>query len=281
MKVIGEREWNRLWSRKRLASSPDRPLIATSAVTLDERGVEVWSVNADSAMQGGSTIKLLTGVLADERLDGAREVTVVEGDSSLPPTRLRPGDTVSVEALLQFTLVASDGHAAGALARAVGEQALIDEGRDPVASEARARMLVLADARLREIGWHDHVIADPTGADPANSFTMRELAALFFRIRAEWSNVHEIASKRHSFALVRRRGRTVPMFFTNVFRPITIAVPELIAGKTGWRSGPAYFVWSWRHPDGRIFTSALGGTTRDDRPGDVRMVVDRSVAASR
>lgn len=280
MRIIAQREWSRLRSRRRLADLSTHELQAESAVTLDDHGEEIWSQRPDAPSQGASTVKVVSAWLATEHLDPHAAVTVVQGDSSLPPSKLRPGDSATVETLVRLSLISSDGHAAGALARAVGEQALLKDGIAAVpGAEARKKYRDIAEHALTSRGWADHVLADPVGADSRNRFTAREIASLFLQLRDEGSPVHSVAQKRAGVAMITRR-RPTPVVLTNTYRPYTVAVPELIAGKTGWLFGPAYLVWSWKHPDGRIFTSALMGSDNDNRVADARKIIDASIAAT-
>lgn len=119
--IIGRREWDRLQTPRRLAATPDRALVVRSAITIDDTGEQVWSLDPDRSIHGASTVKVITGWLALERLEPRRKVLICAGGSPVPPSRLRPGDVADVESLVHLNLLASDGHAAGALARTVGE----------------------------------------------------------------------------------------------------------------------------------------------------------------
>lgn len=278
--IIGLREWDRLRSPGRLAATPDRALVARSAITIDDTGEEIWSVDPDRSIHGASTVKVITGWLALERLELARTVLIRAGDSPLPPSRLRPGDAADVKSLVHLNLIASDGHAAGALARTVGEADLEFEPKSSDVDAALRRFQEIADEKVKALGWSGHALVDPVGANPGNRYTTRQIAELFRWLRDTSPHLHTIASKRSALVHIARRRMRIPMFVTNTYRSATTAIPELIAGKTGWQGGDgyAYLVWTWRHPDGRIFTSAVAETTPTHRAGDARLVIDRSVA---
>src|SRR5699024_7610915 len=100
---------------------------------------------------------------------------------------------------------------------------------------ARRRFLELADQKVRAREWTGHTIADPVGADPANRYTTRQITNLFRQLGDASPRIHAIASKRSALVRIERRGKQIPVFVTNVYRPVTRALPELVAGKTGWQ----------------------------------------------
>lgn len=280
-KIILDREIGRLRYRPSPGSGREADIHAQTAITLNETGNEVWSKGADEPVQGASTVKLVSAHLAATRLRLDQHVEVITGDSPLPPSKLHPGDSATVQDLIHASIIASDGHAAGALARAVGHAALVDEGAaEPAPDVARARYRQIAQEAMRGYGWDRHELVDPVGADEGNRFTARQIAEFLYELRRSDAFVYRVASRRA--ALIRVRGRRLrPILLVSTLRPYTVAVPETIAGKTGWLFGPAYLVWTWQRPAGEVWTSALMVSDNEHRVRDARSVIDVSVRSSK
>jgi len=150
----------------RAAEAPE--VSAEAAVVAElETGRVLYEKNGDRPMKAASTVKILTGLLALEKLDPAQELTVlpewtgVEGSSMY----LRPGETVTVSDLLYGLLLVSGNDAARALACAVSgsEEAFVE----------------LMNARASELGMSGSVFVDASGLCPeGHRVTARDMAAL-------------------------------------------------------------------------------------------------------
>ncbi len=147
----------------------DAPEISAEAAVLAEleTGRILYEKNGRRPMKAASTVKILTGLLALETLDPARELTVrpewtgLEGSSMY----LRPGQRITVSELLYGLLLVSGNDAAAALACAVAgsEEAFV------------ARM----NARAAELGMRDSVFADASGlASEGHQTTAADMALL-------------------------------------------------------------------------------------------------------
>ena len=138
-----------------------------AAVAELETGRILYEKNGDRPMKAASTVKILTGLLALEALDPAREVTVLpewtnqEGSSMY----LKPGQVCTVGDLLRGLLLASGNDAALALACTVSgsEEAFVD----------------LMNRRAKELGMKDSVFADASGLKAeGHRVTARDMAVL-------------------------------------------------------------------------------------------------------
>lgn len=151
-----------------LAADGPPEVSAEAAVLAElETGRILFEKEPDKPMKAASTVKILTGLLALEKLDPAREVTILpewtrqEGSSMY----LKPGQVCTVGELLQGLLLASGNDAALALACTVSgsEEAFVD----------------LMNRRARELGMKDSVFADASGLKAeGHRVTARDMALL-------------------------------------------------------------------------------------------------------
>lgn len=256
---------------------------AKGAVTLDEDGSLLWGINPDHRSHGASTAKTINMWHVRRYLAMDEIVTVIDSDDTQNPLSqgVRPGDQVSVHDLIHCSLLPSDNHAAGALARAVGGRILELEGTSsytPV--QARARYSTLAEQTLGRFGWRDHMIRNGSGVSKRNSYTAREIAAWFRHIRRSDPWLHAVSAKmEYSFQI--DRGTMVTVTPKHSAASYAGDLAGYIASKTGTWSGVAFLVWSWQHPDGRILTSALFDSKKAARPADAIEITAESIAAER
>ena len=143
------------------------PLAARAAIVMSESGEAVFEKNADEPLLIASTTKLLTALLAVERLEPDAEAEIrpewtgVEGSSMY----LRPGERYTVRELLEGLLLASGNDAATALACLM-------------AGDCESFALQM-NLRAHELGMlHSH-FANPHGLDaPGHCASARDLALL-------------------------------------------------------------------------------------------------------
>lgn len=250
---------------------------ATTAITLDEAGREVWSLNADRQTQGASTVKTVSTFIARQFLDADETIEVLPSDDIYVPVVLRGGDVARVDDMIYSTILPSDNFAANALARIAGRRILAGEGvASPTPAEAIARFATYATDVMASRGWSGHLIVDGSGVDESSHFTMRQIADHFRRLRTEDPWLFGVASSvSHRFRVSGARDVAVAAWHS----ARTYGLGGWIGGKTGTMlNGTAYLVWSWRHPSGQVMTSALGESTREARPGDAAEVMSVSGA---
>ena len=150
----------------RAAEAPE--ISAEAAVVAElETGRVLFEKNGSRPMKAASTVKILTGLLALERLDPAQEVTVLpewtgaEGSSM----QLRPGQRIPVSELLCGLLLVSGNDAALALACTVAGS-----------EEAFAALM---NERAAELGMADSVFVDASGLKAeGHQVTARDMAVL-------------------------------------------------------------------------------------------------------
>ena len=143
-------------------------LRARHALVLDEKGETLYSKKADSPTPIASITKLMMAMVV---LDGKQNLktvlTITKADyDKLKNTgsRLRNGARLTREQMLRIALSASENRAAHVLARYYpgGEKAFIN------AMNAKAQLLGMRSTRFQ----------DPTGLNPGNISTARDLAVM-------------------------------------------------------------------------------------------------------
>ena len=194
-------------------------LLAKAAILADEAtGQVLFERNADAGRAMASTTKVMTALLALERLDEPRVVTIGSGPPRVgeESLRLRQGERLTVRQLLLGLLVKSANDAGVALAEAVdGSEA------------AFVRRMNRKAAALRLTATH---YVTPYGLDrPGHQTSARDLAHLW-----------EVAMRRADFrSLVATRGARIPGRPLSLRRFVTTnqllgSYHWTVGGKTGY-----------------------------------------------
>ena len=189
-------------------------------MVMDEATGEVL-LQKDAATSApiASITKLLTAmVVLDAGLDPAEEITVSTDDlDTLKHTRagVPPGAVLTRATLLELALIASDNHAAAALARSFPGGS--DGFRAAVASKIAALRLA------------DTLIEEPTGLSPANRASAADLATVL-RAASAYPVIAQITSSPTHATLVN--GRTWAVKNTNGL----VGTPgwNILLSKTGY-----------------------------------------------
>lgn len=150
------------------AQAAERPAVsARAAIVMSAGGEAVYELNADRPQLIASTTKLLTALVALERLDPDREAEIrpewtgVEGSSMY----LRAGERYTVRQLLEGLLLASGNDAATALAC--------------LAAGSEESFALQMNLRALELGMTHSHFRNPHGLDaPGHFSTARDLGLL-------------------------------------------------------------------------------------------------------
>lgn len=151
-----------------LLAANDPALKARHALVLDENGATLFSKKADSPTPIASITKLMMAmVVLDAKQNLKKVLTITKADrDKLKNTgsRLKYGARLTREQMLKIALSASENRAAHVLARYYpgGESTFIN------AMNAKAELLGMSSTRFR----------DPTGLNPGNISTARDLALM-------------------------------------------------------------------------------------------------------
>jgi serine-type D-Ala-D-Ala carboxypeptidase (penicillin-binding protein 5/6) len=234
------------------------PRVRAHAVLLADEatGQALYQRNAGQARAMASTTKVMTGLLALERLDPERTVVIGPGPAKVgeESLQLRPGERLTVRQLLLGLLVKSANDAAVALAEAV----------DGSESAFVRRM----NARAAELHLSSTHYVTPYGLDrPGHHTSARDLARLW-----------EVAMRRADFrALVATREATLPggpprlRHFVNS-NQLLGSYAWVVGGKTGFTDDAGRcLVASASRGGRRLVAVALGAP---DAFADVRALLE-------
>jgi serine-type D-Ala-D-Ala carboxypeptidase (penicillin-binding protein 5/6) len=238
------------------------PRVKAGAVLLadEQTGQVLFERGADRPRAMASTTKVMTALLALERLDQRRTVVIgteptTVGEESL---ELRKGERFTVHQLLVGLLVKSANDAAVALADAV----------DGTAAKFVGRM----NQRAAQLGLRETHYVTPYGLDrPGHHTSARDLARLW-----------EVAMRRADFrSLVSMRSGQLPgaspqRKFVNT-NQLLGSYPWVVGGKTGFTDDAGRcLVASASRGGRRLVAVALGST---DAFPDVRALFDYGFSA--
>jgi D-alanyl-D-alanine carboxypeptidase len=242
---------------------PGRLGIATTAraaAVVDwETGTTLFEKNADAPMPIASITKLMTALVVLSTVpDWDKDVLVLGSDhrpGGIP--YVAPGERIAVRDLFNLSLIASANNATVALARSTG---LTPE-------EFVARMNVMASA----IGMRNARFADPTGLDPGNVASARDVAAL---IKKSLSSPEiRDALRMPTYAFTARTGRYHAVRSTDYLLWSFLNRPPyaFLGGKTGFIDEAGYcFGAAAQNGDGKAVAVVLGAPTKGDRFREVK-----------
>jgi len=181
-----------------------RVFLRSNAVLVQDvnSGKTILSKNSDEVMPIASITKLMTAmVLLDSGVDMSQRVVVSRKDiDHLKGThsRLRPGTVLTRSKLLLLALMASENRAAAALARTY-----------PGGAKA---FVAAMNAKAHQLGMDDTHYAGPTGLNPKNVSSPRDLARLV-KAAADYPLIREYTTRER--ARVEARGRMLSYHNTN------------------------------------------------------------------
>lgn len=181
------------------AQAKDIRLGSAHAIVVDEATGEVLlGKDADTAAPIASLTKLMTAmVVLDANQDSEERLAITEDDMDrLKHTRfgLPVGATATRGAMLELALIASDNHAAHALARHY-------PGGMP-AFRAAVR------AKIDTLGLRNTLIEEPTGLSPGNRASAQDMVQIV-KAASGYPQIEDITSRRRHAVEVNGRARAV------------------------------------------------------------------------
>ncbi len=238
--------------------------VSRSAIVMDWRsGAILFEKNADAPQSVASISKLVTAlVVLAHRPDWNAMVEIVRGDirgGNIP--MIIPGDDVSISDLFNLSLVASDNDATAALARSTG---LSDE------DFVREMNRLAAD-----VGMTGASFVEPTGLDPRNRATARDIALLVKRAMSEPDISRAVRQHDYSFSVAGGPARRVISTDQLLGSFLTRQPYEFLGGKTGYLDEAGYcFGAAAQNGDGnRVVAVVLGAPGKDDRFREVKSLI--------
>ncbi len=221
-------------------------------------GEWLYAKSADDQVPVASLTKLVAA-LTFFRLGGDLDTPVTirrEDWKGAGRTRLRVGDVVPARTLLKMALVCSDNCAARALVH-------------PFALSYEAYGYHMQET-VWGLGCRNSTFVEPTGLNPANRSTVREIVHLF--LTAYENPVLRECLGTSEFDLETRRGPRTIVHSSRLKR----ARDEVLAAKTGYLSVAGYcLAQAVGYPEGEIITVVLGTRSRSARNRESIRLMER------
>jgi len=175
--------------------------------------------NGDAVAPIASLTKLMTAmVVLDARQDPDEPLRITTEDlDTLKNTRIgvRPGVVLPRSAMLELTLIASDNHAASALARHY--------------PGGRAAFGAAVQRKIESLGLRNTVIEEPTGLSPNNRASALDMVKIL-RAAADYPAIAEATARRQHVLRVNGRSRVVH----NTNRLVGAPGWDILLSKTGF-----------------------------------------------
>ncbi len=215
--------WSLLGTPKPLEAQPLRlpVLSAKSAVVIDSNnGGVLYSKNANLRLPPASTTKVMTALIALERLKFDQEISVSLHAASVSPSNagLTPYTKYRVIDLIVATLVSSSNDASVALAEAI--------------SGNEKEFVKLMNQKAKALGMKDTKFINATGLTErrqAQYSTAMDLARLM-RFAAKNKVIDRIMGITTAFF----RGSDNKIIFIRSHNKMLWRTPKFVKGKTGW-----------------------------------------------
>jgi len=217
----------------------------------------VLEKNPDGKLPIASLTKLMTALVAVENYDLSQEILITREAADQPEDfgNLKVGERLSVENLLHIMLIESSNDAAYAIADEIGQETFVD----------------LMNLEAERLGLESTSFKDPTGYNPENYSTSRDLVKLTSYIVKEEPLIVEILSLSE-FNLYTPDG----VFHHRILNTNVILrdYPEIIGGKTGYtREAGECFLLILKNPkNNNIFINVVLGS--ENRFEEMKKIIE-------
>ena len=236
---------------------------AQSIVAVDvQSGKILYQKNSDEVRSIASITKLMTAlVFLDYNPGWQKETFVIASDLRNGNTpHLKDNEIITVKDLFYTALVASDNEAIISLTRIAGfsEQQFVQKMND------KAKSLGLANTQF----------ADPTGLDPNNKSSAKDVAKLLnYSLQNEELKKVTTTDSYEFQAKTKAKSRTVKLYNTD---RLVNSYLDIIGGKTGSLSEAGYCLAVKIKGENKqeIIIVVLGSASDADRFQDVKAVAD-------
>ena len=233
-----------------------KSLTAQAAYVMDsETNLSLFAEQENDIRAIGSLTKLMTAlVFLETSPDWDKVVTIEENDSGQGRLYLAEGEIATVRVLFNVALVSSSNNATLALARSTSLSL----------EEFTTRM----NAKARVMGLVSTHFIEPTGLDPANQSTAREVVLILKAALSEKMIRETVSQKKYDFQLENGRSRvadSTDLLLSENFPQGKMK--SVIGGKTGYVEEAGYcFAFAAENEEGhQIITVVLGSETHFSR----------------
>ena len=237
----------------------------------DGEQIIIFDKNSNTKMPIASLTKLMTAIISLENQPLSEKIEITEPMVSQEGNngKLRVGEKITVEELLEMALVESSNDAALALAEISGRENFIN----------------LMNLKAAEIGLRSTRFSNPTGLEAENNFSSaRDMANLAIFILKEYPPNNDIfpfleTSSQSSVIVLSENGETHHRAFnTNELLNSFSQTDDLkiIGGKTGYTDeAGGCIVIILQDKDNDYFVNViLGADSRESRFSEMRKLID-------
>ncbi len=214
---------------------------------MDDNEAILYSKNPSAKLPPASTVKLVTAMVALDRLDPAAIVQVSKNAAStrsIKP-RLAFGDELSVSDLLHLALMKSINSAAVAIAE--------------TAAGSEDAFVVLMNQKAKEIGADNTQFVTSSGLPKGRQYTTARDLAIILKKALTYPLIKEIVGKKE-YVITTTAGRQLAIENSD---SMLWHSSNFVGGKTGFTSNARHcFVGAMDTEKGRIFTAVLGARSR-------------------
>lgn len=230
------------------ASGPAETVTSRAALTVDASTGEIlFSKNSSHRLPPASTTKLMTAILAVEKEDLSRVVTISKKASRTARSKLglRAGERITIEGLLYAALLESANDAAVALAEAVGG--------------CEQNFVALMNQKALAIGAGDTKFINATGLPGPDQYTTALDLSKILNYALGFSKLREIVGTPEA-KITTGRGRIFRLRSTD---KLLWSDDKVIGGKTGFTLKAGHcFVGAAQGATKTILVAILGSPSR-------------------
>ncbi|MDD5823939.1 MAG: D-alanyl-D-alanine carboxypeptidase [Firmicutes bacterium] len=258
--VLGLSSMQTAWAYDAIVLSDEKPKpVAKAAIVYSEDlGKVVYSKNEDMRLNPYSITKLMTAYIVIQNLELGERITIkgTYADPEESQMKLKDGETLTVEQLLQGLIVESGNDAARALAKAV--------------AGSEAKFAALMNEQAAEWGCKNTHFANASGMQDKNHYTTAADYLIIGRKVMENDVLREICiSKKVEIPATTKSKKRI---YKNHTTLVNVKDSGVLGGKTGyWNEEDCSVVLQYYKKDMRLTVVILGDTEKG-RDKDVALL---------
>lgn len=221
---------------------------AKACIVMDDNDSVLYAKNPSAKLPPASTVKLMTAMVALDRLDPATKVCVSSNAARIRSVKpkLFANDELTVEDLLHLALMKSINSAAVALA----EQAAGSEDD----------FVELMNQKANEIGACDTHFVTASGLPKGKQYTTARDLTIILKKALTYPLIKEILGKKE-WLIKTAAGKELYLGNTDY---LLWSTSNMVGGKTGFTNSARHcFVGAMDTEKGLIFTAVLGSPSRN------------------
>jgi D-alanyl-D-alanine carboxypeptidase (penicillin-binding protein 5/6) len=212
-------------------------------------GRVLFAKNPNLKLPPASTTKLVTAMVVLDRANMSDTVTISEAAANVPSlkeTKLRAGETLTVETLLYAALIRSANDAAFALAEVV--------------AGSEKKFVQLMNSKAVAIGASNTKFINTTGLPGKGQHTTAYDLSKIMRYALKYPVIREIIGKKEA-EISTKQGRTIALENTN---KLLWSDNGAVGGKTGYTKAARHcFVYAGEKEGEMVIVALLGARSRE------------------